>query len=138
MTGERPSAERLKLLYTADLSDGLANKLLKSAVQRLILPKGSIKIQSASSIYQAQSQVNTLKMISRNTEYHTTVGRMKCAQMEGEVSSGLQCYSKRAQELYQVYMHQLKRHQQKLCCQKKKVDSFYVHEMKKTFTGIGR
>lgn len=75
MTGERPSAELFKLLYTADLSDGLTNKLLKSAVQSLILPKGSIKIQSASPIYQAQSQVNKMKMISRNAEYHTRVGR---------------------------------------------------------------
>ena len=75
MTGERPSADLLKLLYATDLSDGLANKLLKSADQSLILLKGRIKIQSASPIYQPQSQVNKLELISRSAEYHTTVGR---------------------------------------------------------------
>ena len=75
MTGERPSADLLKLLYATDLSDGLANKLLKSVDQNLILLKGRIKIQSDSPIYQAQSQVNKLELILRSAESHTRVGR---------------------------------------------------------------
>lgn len=75
MTEERPSTDLLKLLHAADLSDGLAKKLRKSADQRLILLKGRIKIQSASPIYQAQSQVNKLELILRSAEYHTTEGR---------------------------------------------------------------
>jgi len=65
----------VKLLYAADLSDRLANKLLKSPEQSLILLKGRIKIQSASPIYQAQSQVNILEPILRSAEYHTAEGR---------------------------------------------------------------
>lgn len=75
MTGERPKADLLKLLYATDLSEGLANELLKSAEQILILLKGRIKIHSASPIYQTQSPVNKLELISRSAEYHTRVRR---------------------------------------------------------------
>ena len=75
MTGEKPKADLLKLLDATDFSEGLANKLLKSAEQILILLKGRIKIHSASPIYQAQSQVNKLELISRSAEYHTRARR---------------------------------------------------------------
>lgn len=55
VTGERPSTNLLKLQYATDLSDGLAKMLLQSTDKNLILLKARTEIQSASTIYQAQS-----------------------------------------------------------------------------------
>lgn len=57
VTGERPSTNLLILQYATDLSDGLAKMLLKSTDKNLILLKARTEIQSASTIYQAQSSV---------------------------------------------------------------------------------
>lgn len=57
VTGERPSTNLLILQYATDLSDGLAKMLLQSTDKNLILLKARTEIQSASTIYQAQSSV---------------------------------------------------------------------------------
>lgn len=68
MTGERPSLDLLKLLYTTDSSDGLGNPLPKGSTQNFILFWGRVKIQSVIPIYQAQSQGNKLELILGSAE----------------------------------------------------------------------